>query len=63
VDVFQGQEFSKNLSYKTDFQRKGLLKLDDEGKLGSIYDEDIETGFANNKITLSSYQLLQNIKI
>ena len=62
VDVFQGQGYSKNLSFKTDFQRNTLLKTDDNGNLKPIIDDDIDTGFANNKITLSSYQLLQNIK-
>ncbi len=63
VDVFQGQPYSKNLIYKTDFSRKGLLHDEgNDGSLTAVDFSDIDSGFANNKIALTSFQILQNIR-
>jgi type III restriction enzyme len=63
IDVFQGQEYVKNLFYKTDFIKKGLL-FDpiNDGKFAAVDYSDIDSGFSNNSITISSFQILQNIK-
>ena len=55
VEVFAGQPSMDNLTYRRDLGRQALHHQT------SIYDAEIETGYRNNEVQLTTSQLLENI--
>ena len=54
VEVFAGQPSMDNLAYRRDIGKRQSQT--------SIYDTEIETGYRNSEVQLSSSQLLENIR-
>ena len=56
VEVFAGQPSMDNLAYRRDIGKRVA------NHQTSIYDDEIETGYRNSEVQLSSSQLLENIR-
>ena len=56
VEVFAGQPTKDNLTYRRDLGKQSA------NRQTSIYDADIETGYRNSEVQLTSKELLANIR-